>query len=430
MSHGKKLLLILILAPAAVYLGLKGYIHHNVKAALEQLTTAAGPFVSIRYGGIRSSLDGSITVENVKLQPTGMTDVIPIRELTIETPGLGFLLSAKSRLANGDVPDRLRVALTGLNLDLSSSMMSSLDSLRSAVAATRPASGRAHCGGVRTFGPSEYRKLGYETLDMDIATGYQLDKNLGRIVVTIDWRTRDMARLESTLTFSGREAMFRPGATERPQLTAVQATYTDLSYLDRVKRYCAEADGVSVDDYVRAVISDDSEFIAVWGFAPGPGLREAHRQFVQKPGEFRIEAHPGDGFDPRSLALYKPQDIPAMLNLTLQVNGTPVTDLSLTEAPPAPATAPGDHQPASATPSRTVAAPPAPEPPGYRRVKPETLAQYIGRAVRVRAGGQQRQGVLAEVAANVITIERRYGAGNMAFKVPIKQISLVEVLFE
>lgn len=429
MSHGKKLVLILILAPAAVYLGLKGYIHHNVKVALEQLTTVAGPFVSIRYGGIRSSLDGSFTIENIKLQPTGMTDVFPIRELTVETPGLGFLLSAKSRLASGDFPDRLRLVINGLNLDLSSPMMSSFDSLLGAVAASRPAATRRHCGGAQIFGPREYRKLGYETLDMDIATGYQMDKNLGRIVVTVDWRTRDMARLESTLTFSGREAMFRPGATERPQLTAVQATYTDLSYLDRVKRHCAEADGVSVDDYVRAVSADDSEFIAVWGFAPGPGLREAYRQFVQKPGEFRIEAHPADGFDPRSLALYKAKDIPAMLNLTLHVNGTPVTDLSISEAVPA-AAATGDREAAPAGSPAGKVLPPAPEPPGYRRVTPETLAQYIGRDVRVRSGGQQREGVLTEVAANVITVERRYGAGNMAFKVPIKQISQVEVLFE
>jgi hypothetical protein len=62
-------------------------------------------------------------------------------------------------------------------------------------------------------------------------------------------------------------------------------------------------------------------------------------------------------------------------------------------------------------------------------VKTETLAQYIGRDVRVLAAGRQREGVLAEVQAKSITIERGYGGGSMTFAVPINQIHAVEVRF-
>jgi hypothetical protein len=442
MTSGKKLLLALILLPVAAVLGIKGYIAYNTKKTLEQLTAMAAPFVSIRYQGVSSTLGGSVSIEDVRLQPVGLTDVIPLEEIRIDTPGLGYLLSARSRLESGEYPERLQLRLRGLGLDLVSPMMSGLEQFLATAADVTGMRAMPHCGGLRYLGPRQYRQFGYETLVMDITLGYQLEKLLDRTVIKFDWITRDMASLESTITLAGGAAALKPGAGAAPQVSQVRAVYRDLSYMDRIKRYCAEASKISVEDYVRAETEqDDTAYAGSWGFVPGPGLRAAYRQFLEKPGEVVVEARPADGLDPKNLALYKPEDMIAMLNLSVQVNGTPVTDLSFRadatrekpaatgeQAAPQPELA--ATSPPAAAPERASAAPAVPaEAPGYRSVNLATLPQHIGRELRVTAAGKMRDGILAEVHGGNITLERPYAGGRMTFKVPLSHISKVEVLF-
>ena len=66
------MLLAALLLPFAVVLGIEVPSRYNVKAE---------PYVSIRSQGRAASLTGAISIENVKLQPVGLTEVIPIEEI-------------------------------------------------------------------------------------------------------------------------------------------------------------------------------------------------------------------------------------------------------------------------------------------------------------------------------------------------------------
>lgn len=423
MSSSKKLLLALLLLPIVIYLGLKFIIYRNTKSSLEQITAMAAPFMSIRYDGIGSSLGGAVQISNVKLQPNNLNDVIRIKNIEIQTPGLGFLLAGKDKMKEGDFPESMRLSLEGVAVDMDGPMMSMFDKLLEADAGEHSL---AHCGGIQALGPQLYRKLGYNTLVSDIRLGYELDKKSARLHVRTEWNTEEMALFNADLFFTSVPASAQDMAQFSPRLTEAKAYYKDLAYTDRLKRYCASASNISVEDYIAAEVGQESSsFTQLWGIIPGPGLREAYRQFLVAPGEVRFETRPSEGIDPASMKLFRPEDMLAMLNAKLTVNGAPVTDLSFQLKPKTVAkTSENDRDAGIASEEG------APQKSGYQTVRSNELAKYIGRSIRVREKrAAVREGVLAEVSPTQLTLERRYGGGAVTFNVQIKHIEKVEVLF-
>lgn len=439
MRNGTKLLLAVIVIPAAIYGGIKFTIHRNVKSGLEELTRVAAPYVSIRYGKIDSSLDGSVVIHDVRLQPTGLTDTVPIDEIEIKMSGLGALLTARRQIDAGDHPEIERVTMRGLSLDLRSAMMSSLDTLIGTLVDSGNIPRGRHCGDIHYFGPRTYRRLGYDTLVMDIAVGEVREAFINRLTLQVDWRARDLAELETRIVLGGIPGNLKaPSATLDPQVVSVKAVYRDRSYVERVKTLCAEASGVSTDEYVRLVSEDDETFAATWGVTPGPGLRNAWRRFLEKPGMVQIESRPADGLDPRNLALYKPQDLVAMLNLSLTVNDEAVTDLSVgeairmpaREAPAATPQAPATVQPVIATPASLAPATVSSAQPAYHPVALDVLPQHIGRKLKLHVPGRVHEGILVGLDQKSVTIARQYrGSGTMTYKVPRARIGEAEVLY-
>lgn len=424
MSSSKKLLLALLLLPVVIYLGLKFMIYRNTKSSLEQLTAMAAPFMSVRYDGIGSSLGGAVQISNVKLQPNNLNDVIRIKNIEIQTPGLWFLLTGKDKLSEGDFPESMRLSLEGVAVDMDGPMMGMLDKLLEADAGEYSV---AHCGGIQALGPRLYRKLGYNSLVSDIRLGYELDKKSARLHVRTEWNTEDMSLFNVDLFFAGVPGAAKDMAQFSPRMTEAKAYYKDVAYTERLKRYCASASNISVEDYINAEVGQESSsFAQQWGLVPGPGLREAYRQFLTAPGEIRFEMRPSEGIDPANMNLFRPEDLVAMLNATLTVNGTPVTDLSFQLKPKTVAKASENADPGvSSTSEERVA-----QKSGYQVVRNTELPKYIGRSIRIREKrAAVREGVLAEVSATQVTLERRYGGGSVTFKVPIKEIEKVEVLF-
>lgn len=423
MSSSKRLLLALLLLPIVIYLGLKFILYRNTKSSLEKITDMAAPFMSIRYDGIGSSLGGAVQIANVKIQPNHLNDVIRIKNIEIKTPGLGFLLAGKDKINEGDFPESLRLSLEGVAVDMDGPMMNMLDRLLETGAAEQSI---AHCGGIHALGPGLYRKLGYNTLVSDIRVGYELDKKTGRLHVRTEWNTEEMSLFNADFFFTSVPASAKDVGQFSPRLTEAKVYYKDLAYTDRLKRYCASASNISIEDYINAEVGQESSsFTQQWGIVPGAGLREAYRQFLIAPGEVRFEMRPSGGIDPASMHLFRPEDLLGMLNPTLTVNGTPVTDLSFQLKPKPVAKAAENDQDADVASEHRAA-----QKSGYQMVRSAELPKYIGRSIRIREKrGAIREGVLSEVTPTQVTLERRYGGGAVTFQVQIKQIEKVEVLF-
>jgi hypothetical protein len=214
-----------------------------------------------------------------------------------------------------------------------------------------------------------------------------------------------------------------------------------------------------------------------FGLVAGPGLRQAYRDFLIKPGELRVQGRPTPALDFATLPMLRPEEIVARLNLMMSVNGKAVTDLSVATArpPELPAAqsprAPQSHasasQSAAAAPQSRAAAPevratapvatitprppdaasvgrPLPEAPPavatpavppasttsqFRAVPAADLAQHVGKLVRIHLSqGATHEGRLLPTLDGNARLERRLQGGAITITIPLGTIESVEVL--
>jgi hypothetical protein len=276
---------------------------------------------------------------------------------------------------------------------------------------------------VRYFDLNAYQRLGYQSLVFDLSLGYRFQRGGGPLQVKTEWRTREHGVATVNLDFVGVSSNLRGVMATQPLLRTLEAVYQDLSFTDRLKRYCAKASGITVEQYIDSEVNRNAAaYQAQWGFVPGPGLRQAYREFLTKPGEVRVQMSPPVELDLQSLRMFKPEEIVSMLNLRVSVNGKAVTDLSVLPSPSTPT------RPAlSAAPSPGAA--PGFAASAFRAVPTADLGRHIGKTVRVHlTHGGTREGQLLQLLDGMARVERRLPGGTMTLAIPLRQIERVEVL--
>lgn len=410
----------LVLFAAAVVGGVTLYIRYQIKTALEDAITEISPFAEMRYASVSVSLGGTIRVRDIEIRPRPFNDPLRIEGIEVETPGLWFLLTRPKKLSDGQLPEHLRATLRGLAFNLDGPMAETFDRFFAmAMQSSGAPAPLSNCGDVRYFDLNAFQRLGYQSFVFDISLGYRFEKDGGPLRITTEWRMRDLGVTTVNLEFVGASSNLTKVMATQARLRAFDVVYLDLSLIDRTKRYCAQASGMTVEQYIESEVNRSAAaYQAQWGLVQGPGLRQAHREFLTRPGEVRLQITPSVELDIETLRLFKPEDIVSMLNLRVSVNGKAVTDLSMMPAPstrtrpaPSPAAAPG-----------FVAS-------EFRAVPTADLDRHTGKTVRLHlTHGATREGRLLQVLDGMARVERRLPGGTMTLAIPLRQIERVEVL--
>lgn len=453
LSRSAKAGIAVVLAMAVGYGSLKAYIYFQVRDALKQFIALVSPFASVQYRGIGSNLyRGAAHVTRLRITPNGMSDVVTVDRLTLESGSLWALLSMSRRLDAREFPGSLGIAVQGLTIGLEGELVQRVEALarkRDPSAAAGP----AHCAGLSILGPAHLRKLGYPSLVSDLHLRIRHDRSSAELRWDVEGSTRDLSSGSVAMTMKGPIGIPRPGAARAaPTVTELMVVYQDAGYTERLKNYCAQASGTSVEDYIKAEVSQPPEaFQAQWGFVPGPGLREAYRAFLTTPGELSVRIAPSADFSVASAHLAKPDELLAQLNATVKVNGQRVDDLSFTILEPAPVaaqapTAGADTQAADAGQPAASQSETGPRPRArrayedvptasardrtYQIISVDELAKSVGEQVRLTVGGNRvREGALTRVLNNVAYVEVRLaGTSTVVVQIPFTNIQKAEVL--
>lgn len=432
MFRVKNILLAIVVLAGAAYGGLKAYVYFQVKEQVDALSRTASPFARLSYDGIGSRLDGTVTIEGVRIEPHQLPDELRIDTVELETPGLGFVLSGSDSLQGGKLPKKMTLRVRGLRLDVDSPLFGMIQQAQQAQAAD---SGLA-CSPGQALGSEHYKALGFDTLVMDSAMGFDFTGPSGGVRLFMDYamRGKESMHMEATVvgpTPSLGELMMRPQVL----LTDLAVSYTvDPDFGERAVRHCAEASGMSPGQYAAAFANqDDATFVRQMGFVPGPGIRAALERFIKAPGSVRVRAHPATPVDLSTLAQYRPEDALRLLGMTVTVNDEAVDDLSLRLAslpgggPFSALTGPqgrsgvsdgGDErgQP------RLVGK--------FRPVGTAALSEHIGQNVRIYTrDGKRREGRLARIRDGEAAVEHHVHGGTMTVQVALDEIRRAEVWF-
>jgi hypothetical protein len=433
----KTLLVALLLVPILLFGAVTYYIRGEARKLVDQAVNALSPVAEVRYAGVSVTFGGEVRVHGIDIRPRIINDSIRIEAIQYQTPGLWFLLTGTDALREGNLPEHSRIELQGIEIGLGGAIGDALDQLAAAASQTGASTPLSNCGEVRTLDAKTYRRLGYSAFVFDIGLGYRFEPDRGPLHVQTEVRTRDLGVANIDLEFSGAAARMQDMLASEPRLRRFALRYQDLSFTDRLKRFCAQAGDVSVDQFIEAEVNrSDAAYQAQWGFAPGAGLRQAYRHFLEQPGVITIEGVPSSEIDLSALRLFKPDDVVTMLNLRVSVNDQAVTDLSVsvgenveavkTPAPPARAAA-VPAKPIAAAPSANVPARPTTD--GYRAIAVRELGKYVGHTVRLHlTRGVVREGHLLQIRQGMARVERRSPGGAMTLAIPLGEIEHAEVL--
>lgn len=432
-----KAALIVALPILAGYTGAKAYVYYKTRASVDQMVAKASLFGDLKYGGISSSLpSGTVQVDKLVFTPRGIADTVTMRSLSFSTGSFMTLLNLIRQASSNQPPESLVMRFDDLRLAADGEILQLADRVSQASAAAvggRNAS--PHCGDQSINGLAIIPRLGYDALTIDGTIDYRADKSAGTFAMNTEFDLQDMARVKTHMTFAGANHM--PTFTKSPTFKEFDITYKDLSYKDRIKRFCAKAANISEEEYLQAEL-DHGVIQQRFGIVPGPGLREAYRDFLQTPqAQVRLQISPSESFDPRAVALYRPEDVLRQLNAVLSVNDKLVEDLSfklgLPEQAPEKPSVPTAADVAAA--SKSTAMPPriksnvdTSEPQEYREIQVSDLGQYVNHYVRLQERDREpREGVLTQVSGGVAHVERRYGTGKITVKVRLRSVARAEI---
>ena len=438
-----KLLGLVALIVGAVYGGIKAYIYYETRDALQGLVKTAAPFVTIEYGGIGSDLwSGTVRVEQIKFSPTGISDSVRVGAAQVSAGNLRHLFRLIQRAKDRAPPDRLGMALQEVRVDLNGGLVRTAERFIAMAAQANPAvAPAAHCGHQSTADIAILRRLGYDMLVLDAEFDYDFNRSaeMAKIVGAI--KMHDMTRVAFDMKLVGVPAQSTDAVRPAPQLREFGMMAEDLSYNDRLKRFCAQAAKLNEQEYIAIETGPQSMFFRQLGIIPGPGLQQAYRDYLSKPGgTIEVRVRPGDALDPASLKLFKPTDILAMLNATLNINGKPVQDLSFEIGPVQTAQVRPEAKPESEVKPPVPAQKPSSAPPAaaarepvadqFRVVQVAELGRYLNRHVRLHERGQSpREGTLVQVSGRIAVLERQYGTGHIVVRVPLPLVDKAEVMF-
>lgn len=294
-----------------------GLLHYRVGRAVDQLIAQAQPFVDIQYDQIDSTLDGAIGITRLKIRPLKTNDTVRIESVMLHTPGLMFLLGLDDEALFDEIPDAFGVSVNGLHVDMNGKLMQDLDEALLDNYAHHPEiqalyEGGRGCGKTGMLTSTEWRLMGYSAFQADFKLGVRTDKERGEMAFDFNSRYADMfdMEVEATLLASNFQA--------KPKLKKMGLKYVDRSMTRRFAEYCAKHEGEALEAHIAGQTAFLQRMLKKNGMELTPDLIQAYQNFLRSPNELIVRMAPLEPVDPSTFHVYKPIDIPALLNMSAQ----------------------------------------------------------------------------------------------------------------
>lgn len=305
------------------YFGSKFYLHDKVSRNLDTVLDAARPFVDVKYEDVSSTLSGTLSVDGITARITGFSDPLKIESASIVTPGYFHLLGLAG--IGGDnprdfeIPEALTFAFNGISVRVDADFMKVIEEARRAQYSLQDAADpAAECVGKNGFSADTLRQLGYGTIVVDATFGYRRE-NAG-LVLDLSTNVEDMYDMAVALTFDGMptpQSMMT--GSYQPRLVNGRMEYVDRSLEKRVMKLCTEAEGLPIDSVIAARVDAFQAVAGTNDIEFDEYVIDPYIEFLNGGKQrFVITAQPNEPVNLTQLRLYKPSDVPALLNLTAE----------------------------------------------------------------------------------------------------------------
>lgn len=318
----KNLIIGAVILGAAGYGGSKFLLHHKVESGVDKAVIAVSPFVNVQYGGISSTLDGELTVDAIEAKITEFNDAITIERLGIDTPSYFSLLSLADMgenmgNPNDVIPESFGFIAEGIRIRVDADYFKKLHSeLQKVAVASDAGQPAAVCTGKYGYSPETLAELGYVEQVMSVSAHFRREPS--SYSMTLKSSVEDMWEIDAELTLAGNMvAELSQGPRARPKLSAMRIEYVDHSLNERVADYCGRL-GLSDDEIVAAQLDKLAHFGKELGIEFDEYVVEPYTEFVGGKSKLIVTAKPVEPIAISQISLYKPSDVPALLDLSAE----------------------------------------------------------------------------------------------------------------
>lgn len=307
-----RLLILAVIVIAGGYFGSKLYIQwkvgNDVDAVLEQIR----PFADVTYRGVTASMKGELSIDDVTVQFASFKDPLRIDAVTLETPGFLYLLGFDRREL--EMPERFGVALNGLRASLGADYLQTLYELGARAQGQPPDDVLpAICTSSSGGSPSSLRMLGYHDLVMDLRMAFRHDAD--RLDLELSSHAEDMYEIDLTMKLAGLTDPTALARGTRPVLVEARMDYVDRSLNDRVLAHCKDVHSLDPELVAAAQIEELKTVARGAGMELDGLILDPYSDFLLGKDRFTVTAKPLRPVDLTQLTLYKPSDVPNLLNL-------------------------------------------------------------------------------------------------------------------
>ena len=305
---------------AAFYGGSKAYLHSEVEDTMDMAVMLMSPYADVEYKGVRSTMSGELTIEDVRIRIHEFRDEIVIDRMGIDTPSFFSLLDMSDYLTmqDNDVPDYFGILVEGVHVPVEADFFDELYAfgLR-AQHGDDEIDAAAQCTGKYGFSPAALKALGYHEQVFSFAMTARNDD--GQYVFEVETDIEDMWEADARMTMAGdMMSELALGTAYRPRLRNLTIDYTDKSLKQRVTKYCAKL-GLSHDEILQAQMDTFRFYGESNGIEFDEYMLDPYLEFLKGASRITITAKPNEPIAMSQIDLYKPSDVPALLNLEAQV---------------------------------------------------------------------------------------------------------------
>jgi len=164
---------------------------------------------------------------------------------------------------------------------------------------------------------STLKHLGYHEIVMSMSMAYHQED--GKLLFNMWADLEDMYAMQIDLTFDGTmtpDALAR--GTFRPRMIDGRIEYEDYSIIDRTKKLCRRQ-GLSEQEMIAAELDAFRAAGMQIGIRFDEYVMEPYEKFLSGGSTFILTARPTEPINLSQINLYKPTDVPALLNLSAEV---------------------------------------------------------------------------------------------------------------
>ena len=312
----RNFLILIVIVGAGAYFGSKWHLHNEVSNGMDMATILMAPYANVEYDGVASTLSGELTIEGIRVRIHGFNDTLYIERFGIDTPSFLSLLELDdvAKRQSDDLPEYFGFLIEGMRIPANADYYRKFYSfVLESRGVTDADDVGVECTGKYGFSSEALAGLGYT--EQVISSSITFNNRPGSYSMDVAMSMEDMWEMAGNLTLAGDLlSEISRGTAYRPRLSSFEIEVKDRSLNARVNEYCAKR-GLSEKEILQAQL-DSFKFVGTEnGIEFDEYVLDPYMEYLGGKSTLVFTARPSEPIALSQIDLYKPSDVPALLNL-------------------------------------------------------------------------------------------------------------------